>query len=235
MEGPDVLKVQQALAAKGFDPGPLDGIYGPLTARAVTDFQLSVGLPGTGVVCGELYGRLGVTGCSSIEPCPPPEACRVLLTTNPLMSGADVAAVQRALAAQGFDPGRVDGVFGPETCKAVRTFQSARGLVPHGTVAGPEYQELGISCVGYPGYPPKRPYPPVPREPVSLIIPRVTGRHVAAVQMALVLRGFDVGTVDGVYGPETATTVESFRRAAGLAVTKQVDAELYLVLHVNCL
>lgn len=51
--------------------------------------------------------------------------------------GADVKEVQSLLAAQGFDPGPIDGVFGPTTDTAVRAFQSAQRLVVDGVV-GPQ-------------------------------------------------------------------------------------------------
>lgn len=48
--GPDVRAAQEALLARGFSPGALDGIYGPSTARAVTEFQSKHGLRADGVV-----------------------------------------------------------------------------------------------------------------------------------------------------------------------------------------
>ena len=45
-----VLFVQQSLAAKGFDPGPADGVFGRKTAAAISAFQRSHGLAETGVV-----------------------------------------------------------------------------------------------------------------------------------------------------------------------------------------
>lgn len=41
----DILAVPRALKAQGFDPGPLDGIWGRLTAAAVKAFQRKNGLP----------------------------------------------------------------------------------------------------------------------------------------------------------------------------------------------
>jgi len=41
---PRVEALQRALNAAGFDPGPFDGLFGPLTERAVFDFQDSKGL-----------------------------------------------------------------------------------------------------------------------------------------------------------------------------------------------
>jgi peptidoglycan hydrolase-like protein with peptidoglycan-binding domain len=43
------LDVQQALNALGFDPGPLDGIPGPLTRDAVVQFQAEHNLDPDGI------------------------------------------------------------------------------------------------------------------------------------------------------------------------------------------
>jgi peptidoglycan L-alanyl-D-glutamate endopeptidase CwlK len=51
-------------------------------------------------------------------------------------SGPDVAALQQKLKARGFDPGAVDGRFGPGTEAAVIAFQKSEGLVADG-IAGP--------------------------------------------------------------------------------------------------
>ena len=47
-EGPAVLRLQHALSAAGFSPGPLDGDFGPKTERALRRFQAASGLPVTG-------------------------------------------------------------------------------------------------------------------------------------------------------------------------------------------
>lgn len=44
LRGPDVLRVQRRLAALGYVVGPLDGVYGPMTAAAVRAFQADRGL-----------------------------------------------------------------------------------------------------------------------------------------------------------------------------------------------
>jgi uncharacterized protein (TIGR02594 family) len=41
----DILAVQKALKLQGFDPGPLDGLWGRLTAAAVKAFQRKLGIP----------------------------------------------------------------------------------------------------------------------------------------------------------------------------------------------
>lgn len=51
LRGDDVADVQRILGRLGFDAGRVDGIYGPLTAAALADFQRNVGLAGDGI-CG---------------------------------------------------------------------------------------------------------------------------------------------------------------------------------------
>jgi hypothetical protein len=47
--GPAVEALQETLDGLGFDPGPADGVYGPLTATAVRRFQRDAGLEVDGV------------------------------------------------------------------------------------------------------------------------------------------------------------------------------------------
>ncbi|WP_166350618.1 phage tail tip lysozyme [Phytoactinopolyspora limicola] len=48
--GDDVKRLQQSLASAGFDPGPIDGIFGALTEAAVRGFQTAHGLVVDGIV-----------------------------------------------------------------------------------------------------------------------------------------------------------------------------------------
>lgn len=62
LRGDDVAELQTLLSRLGFDCGRVDGIYGPLTVRAVTEFQQNCGLAGDGI-CGptlvDTLGRIG--------------------------------------------------------------------------------------------------------------------------------------------------------------------------------
>ena len=55
-----VTAVQQALKAKGFDPGPIDGIWGNKTVHAVKSFQTAQNLTSDGIVGPKTAGALGV-------------------------------------------------------------------------------------------------------------------------------------------------------------------------------
>jgi peptidoglycan hydrolase-like protein with peptidoglycan-binding domain len=55
-EGSDVAQLQEALTRLGFDTGPIDGIYGPLTQAAVSDLYESRGFEALGPSEEELDG-----------------------------------------------------------------------------------------------------------------------------------------------------------------------------------
>ncbi len=61
---------------------------------------------------------------------------RLVYLRHPMLRGDDVATLQRLLGALGFDAGRVDGIFGPNTKSALDEFQRNTGLTVDG-VCGP--------------------------------------------------------------------------------------------------
>lgn len=58
MRGDDVAELQRILSRLGFDCGRIDGIFGPLAARALSDFQLNCGLNVDGVCHASTVGML---------------------------------------------------------------------------------------------------------------------------------------------------------------------------------
>jgi len=49
-KGGPVKGLQNALQARSYDPGPIDGVFGSVTENAVSDFQRDYGLTADGVV-----------------------------------------------------------------------------------------------------------------------------------------------------------------------------------------
>lgn len=57
---PQVMATQRLLKEKGFEPGPIDGVMGPLTASALREYQKSENLATTGQMDSDTAAKLGV-------------------------------------------------------------------------------------------------------------------------------------------------------------------------------
>jgi peptidoglycan hydrolase-like protein with peptidoglycan-binding domain len=55
----------------------------------------------------------------------------------------DVRQAQQALKAAGHDPGRIDGVMGPQTTAALKAYQTQHGLTATGQLDAPTLARLG--------------------------------------------------------------------------------------------
>lgn len=58
VRGELVKKIQWSLKVKGFDPGPIDGVFGDNTERAIRDYQEQSNLPITGKVDEDIWKKL---------------------------------------------------------------------------------------------------------------------------------------------------------------------------------
>jgi peptidoglycan hydrolase-like protein with peptidoglycan-binding domain len=127
----DIRKVQSALNEAGYNAGPVDGVWGMGTDRALRDFQQAKGLDGTGQLDQQTILALGFARTDFDVP--------RALTRN------DVRQVQEALNKAGYNVGYVDGIWGPATQSALRDFQRAKGLEPTGEMDQDVVLALGLS------------------------------------------------------------------------------------------
>lgn len=86
----------------------------------------------------------GIQYVPTAAPAPVSAPLLVLRLTSPQMQGKLVKEVQRKLKKAGFNPGVIDGIYGPSTVAAVNAFQVSEGLVPDGEVADQTALALGI-------------------------------------------------------------------------------------------
>lgn len=128
--GPAVADLQKRLAVRGYpcQPDP-DGAYLDATVSAVSRFQLDAGL--------DVDGRCSAVTWQSLVEAGYHLGDRQLYLRSPMTRGDDVAELQRRLGALGFNAGRVDGIFGPLTARALADFQRNSGLPTDG-IFGPE-------------------------------------------------------------------------------------------------
>ena len=121
-----VAALQIGLRANGFNPGPVDGVRGPLTSTAVVAFQRARDIRATGRVGRATRRALGSRG-------------RPLLGQRELAVGAvgwDVAVLEFRLRRYGIHGHEVDGRYTNVTAEALSRYQRGKGLAPDG-IAGP--------------------------------------------------------------------------------------------------
>lgn len=129
-EGPGIGDIQDRLAALGFEsPGDTRGLFGDFTLDAVIAFQKAKGLDADGIVGPDTWRSLYEAGYRLGD--------RLVYMRRPMLRGEDVAELQSRLNSLGFDSGKADGIFGPDSEAAVIDFQHNRNLVEDGKV-GPE-------------------------------------------------------------------------------------------------
>ena len=116
-EGPEIHDIQQRLRELSLpvDDAELDGHFGTSTQAAVQAFQADRSLRVDGLVGPDTWGQLVEAGYRLGD--------RTLYLHSPFFRGDDVRELQHKLNALGFDAGREDGMYGPNTDRAFREFQ----------------------------------------------------------------------------------------------------------------
>ena len=125
--GEAVRDLQHRLATLGYDPGEA-GVFGEGTEAAVLAFQAARGLRVDGICGRQTWSSLVEAGYALGD--------RLLYHRTPLLRGDDIVDLQHRLNALGFDAGREDGLFGPNTLQALLEFQRNAGVAADG-ICGP--------------------------------------------------------------------------------------------------
>jgi N-acetylmuramoyl-L-alanine amidase len=142
--GDAVRDLHQRLAAAGFPVANAEvTVFTEATEAALRTFQEHRGLI--------VDGRCGQDSWSALVEAGYQLGDRLLYLRRPMLRGDDVANLQLRLGALGFDAGRVDGIFGPDSERALKDFQRNTALTTDG-VCGPDVlaalERLGAKANG---------------------------------------------------------------------------------------
>ena len=133
--GAAVKTLQQKLSSKGFSL-VADGQFGPKTRAAVLAFQRANGLVADGIVGPKTWAKLNAVST--------PPSTGGTTTLRQGSKGQAVVSMQNRLRAHGYSV-VADGVFGPNTLAAVRSFQTAKGLAADGIVGPQTWAKLNAA------------------------------------------------------------------------------------------
>ncbi len=114
-----VLQLSDYLFRLGYLPAAKNS-FDDAVAQAVKAFQQARGLTISGVV--------DAITLRSLEEARWKLGDRTISLITPAMRGDDVAQLQSQLSEMGFNCGRVDGIFGPQTESALKEFQKSVGV-----------------------------------------------------------------------------------------------------------
>ena len=217
----DVHDAQLRLARLGHDPaGDPPGTVGERTMVALQAFQRERGLPLTGVLDEPTRDRLHEAGWTLGE--------RLLFLAVPPQRGDDVAGLQESLALLGFNPGRIDGIFGRLTQHSLEEFQHNCGLKASGVLTRATLDQLVRLSARNDG-----------RRPVTeahdtvrhlddhrrrLVVVQGDGPLASELSEALG-RKIDVMATSGVSDPESAAAANAANAALLLAVLEGSNVE----------
>lgn len=172
---PDLIRnVQRTLSQRGYDAGPVDGIYGESTQQALSNFQRDQRLDSSGQLDSQTLAALGVVAEGSRAATGPArqdyrstarrgammdddqrrqssgrqQASRQQERAPGNLSYEQVRNLQQELSSRGYDPGEVDGMWGRNTQQALRQFQQDQDLPASGRPDQRTMAALGVEDAG---------------------------------------------------------------------------------------
>ena len=154
-----------------------------------------------------------------------------LARDNSYVDPTTIREVQRTLDRHGFRAGPIDGVMGPATRTALKSFQQSQNLertgqlnrqtlVALGVQPDPSTVERQAPAVGTPA----EPTVSAERRPPIYIV-AIPSRTVREAQQALNQRGFQAGPPDGFISRATEVALRNFQASANLQATGQLDRQ----------
>jgi len=217
--GPEVVRLQQAIAARGFTiKGGVTGTYSEATRSALKSLQRVAGFKASGTLDEKTAKFLGLVDVVALSS-----------SSLPVVgaSGDAVWSVQQALINSGFVvKGGADGKFGLATSIALGKFQAAKGLSVTKVVDEATAVALGMLQAPQPVVVASVKAVTATAAAVTSSFPKQGDRSetIKAIQTVLIKDSIGlVGGADGRFGSGTAAAIAEYQRRRGLNVTGLMD------------
>lgn len=185
--------------------------FGPVTQTAVRGFQTQRKLRSDGICNQATWDALVESDYQLGD--------RLIYLQKPMMRGDDVEELQRTLGIMGFNAGRVDGIFGPDTQAALADFQrnvaiTVDGIAGHETLASLQRirSHVGSHTVAAVRENERLRSTPVAMDTCRLVIGDLSGQRALAEMTARILRqrGVSVALLEQPDGSEQARAANDF-------------------------
>ena len=217
--GPEVIRLQQAILARGFTiKGGVTGSYSEATRSALKSLQKVAGFKASGMLDEKTAKFLGLVDVVALSSSSLPAVGA---------SGDAVWSVQQALINSGFAvKGGADGKFGLATTIALGKFQSAKGLTVTKVVDEATAVALGMLSAPQPVVVASAKTVATPAAVVPSNFPKQGDRSetVKAIQTVLIKDSIGlVGGADGRFGVGTSAAIAEYQRRRGLNITGSMD------------
>lgn len=224
--GSEVSALQNRLTSLGCYSGEVTGTFGPQTEAGVKFCQQQFNLTADGIAGPATMTAFNGLGSSAdLMPTSPTSPMVVADSRQVLLQrgdrGNNVTELQTRLEQLGYNTGGIDGVFGGMTEAAVQQLQRSAQLPSDGKFGQQELAALGS----------RQPSSMVPTAPSDTVIslgtlaPGAENSDVTRLQQRLKDSGYFYGQTTAYYGSKTESSVSSFQRDRGLAITGVADSQ----------
>ena len=220
--GPEVIRLQQAILARGFTiKGGVTGSYSEATRSALKSLQKVAGFKASGMLDEKTAKFLGLVDVVALS-----------ASSLPVVgaSGDAVWSVQQALINSGFAvKGGADGKFGLATTIALGKFQAAKGLTVTKVVDEATAIALGMLSAPKPVVVASVKTSATTATPAAVVtsnFPKLGDRSetVKAIQTVLINDSIGlVGGADGRFGKGTSAAIAEYQKRRGLNITGSMD------------
>lgn len=211
-----VTALQQVLQNLGYFDATATGLYGEITENSVRRFQGDRGITANGLVGATTLGYL----LSSFSNPSTPTPSVPLVPSNSILSlnsySPEVGLLQQRLQQLRLYFGPINGFFDINTQQAVIRFQQANNITPTGQV-GPTTQAFLFPGQG-------------PGTLAVQLRPGDRGLSVRLLQSFLNRLGYQVGSIDGIFGTSTELAVRQLQQDLGVIPTGAITENTLLAL-----